>query len=328
MNNLPLVSPARAESLALEHFGIRGHAERLTGERDENFWMRTDAGPGCVLKVAHAAEPPETADLQIAALLYLERADPSFPCARVVRCKDGRTQARFIDVSGVQRTAVMYTFLPGKLLLHAHRSPLQRAACGRLLARLGRALRDFEHPASRRVLVWDLCQLPRLQALLDQIPELSDARLISSLLTRFSAEILPRLLALRSQFVHNDFNPRNVLVDPADESRVVGVIDFGDSVHTALVADVAVGAVAQLATPQTADEAIRDFVGAYCEVEPLSTQELDILPWLIAARILQSVVMISWDRAHNPGSTHFDGLDTTYFAWRLALAKRLAHGVP
>lgn len=328
MDNLPLVSPARAESLAQEHFGIRGRAERLTGERDENFWIRMDAGPGCILKVANTTEPPETTGLQIAALLHLEQTDPSFPCARVVRCKDGRTQARFNDVSGVQRTAVMYTFLPGNLLLNAHRSPLQRAACGRLLARLGRALRDFKHPASHRVLEWDLCQLPRVQALLDQIPELSYAGLISSLLARFSVEVLPRLLALRRQFVHNDFNPRNVIVDPADESRVVGVIDFGDSVYTALVADVAVGAVAQLATPQTADEAIRDFVSAYCEVEPLSTQELEILPWLIAARILQNVVMISWHRARNPGITHFDGFDTTYFEWRVALAKRLAQSVP
>jgi hydroxylysine kinase len=322
--SLPLVSPTRAESLAREHFGIVGQAERLTGERDENFWIRPQTGPGYVLKIADAAEPPEVTDLQIAALQHVERVDPSLPCARVLHGKDGRTQARFSDESGAPRTVVLYSFLPGKPLLHAHRSPPQRAACGRLLARLGRALRSFEHPASRRALVWDLRRLPELRGLLHEIPDLLQARFISDFLDDFAERISPRLATLRSQFIHNDFNARNVIVDPADESRIVGVIDFGDSLHTALVADVAVGAIGQLAAPETADESISEFVRAYREVEPLSSEELAVLPRLIAGRIVQNVVMTSWHRARNPGGTHFDGFDTAYFEWRVTLARRLA----
>ncbi|HZT04513.1 MAG TPA: phosphotransferase [Steroidobacteraceae bacterium] len=326
MDDLPLVSSAHAEWLAGEHFGIVGHAERLTGERDENFWIRTEVGPGYVLKVANAAEAPEITDLQIAALLHVERVDPGLPCARVLRCKGGRTQVRFVDENGAGRTAVLYSFLPGKPLLHAHRSSVQRVSCGRLLARLGRALRNFEHPASHRVLVWDLRQLPKLQGLLEEVPGLLEAEFIRGFLTDFAARFSPRLATLRAQFVHNDFNARNVIVDPAEESRVVGVIDFGDSVHTALAADVAVGAVGQLAAPDTAEESIREFVGAYCEVEPLNSAELAILPRLIAGRIVQNVVMTSWHRARNPGGAHFDGFDTAYFEWRIALARRLVAG--
>jgi hydroxylysine kinase len=327
VDDLPLASLARAESLAREHFGILGHAERLTGERDENFWIRTEVGPGYVLKVANAAEAPEITDLQIAALLHVERVDPTLPCARVHRCKDGGTQARFIDENGTHRTAVLYSFLPGKPLLHARRSSVQRAACGRLLARLGHALRNFEHPASHRSLIWDLRQLPKLQALLEEVPGLLDAEFIRDFLADFVAQFAPRLATLRTQFVHNDFNARNVIVDAADESQVVGVIDFGDSVHTALVADVAVGVIGQLAAPETADDSIREFVRAYCEVEPLSSEELAILPRLIAGRIVQNVVMTSWHRARNPGGTHFDGFDTAYFEWRIALARRLVSGI-
>jgi Ser/Thr protein kinase RdoA (MazF antagonist) len=319
----PPVSTTRAESLALEQFGIRGKAERLTGERDENFRIRTEVGPGYVLKIANAAEPPTVTDLQIAALQHVQRIDPTLPCARVRHCKDGLTQARFIDANGAARTVVLYSFLPGKPLLHAHRSRPQRVACGRLLARLGRALRDFEHPASRRALAWDLRRLPELQGLLHEIPGLLEAEFIRGFLAEFATRISPRLAMLRSQFVHNDFNARNLIVDPADESRIVGVIDFGDSVHTALVADVAVGVIGQLAAPETADESMREFVDAYCDVVPLSPEELAMLPLLIAGRIVQNVVMTSWHRARNPGGTHFDGFDTAYFEWRVALARRL-----
>jgi Ser/Thr protein kinase RdoA (MazF antagonist) len=153
---------------------------------------------------------------------------------------------------------------------------------------------------------------------------LLQAKFIRGFLAEFATQISPRLATLRSQFVHNDFNARNVIVDPTDESRVVGVIDFGDSVHTALVADVAVGVIGQLAAPETADESIREFVRSYCEVEPLSSEELAVLPRLIAGRIVHNVVMTSWHRARNPGGTHFDGFDAAYFEWRIALARRLA----
>ena len=38
--------------------------------------------------------------------------------------------------------------------------------------------------------------------------------------------------------MHNDLNPLNILVDPADPELVTGIIDFGDVIHTALIADV------------------------------------------------------------------------------------------
>jgi hypothetical protein len=61
-------------------------------------------------------------------------------------------------------------------------------------------------------------------------------------------------------------------------------------------------------------------------VEPLDSEELAILPRLIAGRIVQNVVMTSWHRARNAGGAHFDGFDTAYFEWRVALARRLVAG--
>jgi Ser/Thr protein kinase RdoA (MazF antagonist) len=108
---------------------------------------------------------------------------------------------------------------------------------------------------------------------------------------------------------------------------VVGVIDFGDAIHTALIADVAVGVIGQLASPQTADDAIREFVHAYCEVEPLSSEELSLLDSLIAGRIVQNVVMTSWYRSlDTEADGHFAAFDASFFEWRIELAKRLCHG--
>ena len=323
-----LIPLSTAEAIARQHYGIESRAERLTGERDENFRLHIHEGPGFVLKIANAAEPPEVSDLLMAALRHVEQVDRTLPCPRVLRARDGKTLISFVDDRGANRTAMLYTFLPGNPLLTAVRSRAQRAACGRLLARLGRALRGFEHEASHRTIAWDLKHLPTLQNRLTQLPGLANAEFVADFLVHFASEISPRLSGLRSQFVHNDFNARNIIVDPADESCITGIIDFGDSVHTALVADVAVGVIGQLATPDTADESIRDFVAAYCQVEPLSAEELGVLDWLIAGRIVQNVVMTSWHRSQNPADTHFDGFDGTYFGWRIELAKRLVSSAP
>lgn len=316
-----------AESLVREHYGIDARAERLTGERDENFRLQTEHGPDYVFKVFNPAEPAEIADLQIAVLRHLELTDPSLPCPRVIRSRDNRAHVQFESKDFGPRIAVLCTFMPGKLLLASARSREQQVTCGRLLARLGHALKTFEHAASHRELVWDLRHLPKLQPVCAQVPELLNAQFITGFLAQFASEISPRLSVVRRQFVHNDFNARNILVDPNDEARISGVIDFGDAVHTALIADVAVGVIGQLATPDKADEAIREFVGAYCEVEPLTAEELALLNWLIAGRIVQNVVMTSWHRARNPSSKHFDGFDAAWFEWRLALAQRLVSPV-
>jgi len=241
----------------------------------------------------------------------------------VVRGRDGLTQIRFNDAAGALHIASLCTCLPGKALMSATRHPAQRRACGQLLARLGIALRTFDHPGSRREVVWDIAQVPKLAGVIPRIPDLQSAAFLRDFVRRFAQGITPRLARLRHQFVHNDFNARNIIVDPADEARVAGIIDFGDAVYTALVADVAVGVTGQLAIAATADEAIREFVAAYCEVEPLRQEELAILNWLIAGRIVLNAVLTTSRRAHSSSDGHFEAFDAAYFGWRIDLAKRL-----
>lgn len=311
------------ESLVREHYGILAQAERLTGDRDENFRIRVEDGAGYVLKVPSATESTTTAGLLPAVLMHLERVARDLPVPRIVRNRDGGAQIRFSDSNGEPRIASLCTFLPGKLLMSATRHPAQRQSCGKLLARLGRALRPFEHAASRREIAWDMAGVPKLASVIPQIPELPRARFLTEFVAQFRAWIAPRLARLPHQFVHNDFNARNILVDSQDETRVVGVIDFGDAIRTALAADVAVGVTGQLASPETADEAMREFVAAYREIEPLRQEELAILNWLVAGRIVLNVVLTAWFRMRQSSGEHFDGFDADYFGWRIDFAQRL-----
>ena len=314
------VSCEDAERLARERYGLDTTATRLTGERDENFKLSCADGRQFVLKIASAAEAPDITDLPTAALLHVESFDPEFPCPRVLRDRDGLTQSEYLDASGSQRTARILTYLKGKTLRSSVHSREQRSACGHVAARLGLALRTFSHPAATRPLIWDLRHLGRTLALLEELRDLPEKDAIADLVSRIDARIRVEFGHLRQQVIHNDMNDMNVLVDPDDEDTVVGVIDFGDLVHTALVADVAILAADQIDTAHAPRDSITEVVMAYHAAMPLLPQELAMLNPLIAGRILADVLIASWHRRRNPAGTHYRDLDREFVSARIALA--------
>jgi hydroxylysine kinase len=317
----------RAVALAWEHYGLDTRATRLTGERDENFKLTAADGAEYVFKIANGAEDPAVTELPTAALLHVAAADPAFPCPRVLRALDGGTQIRFADTTGIERTARMLTYLPGRLLNTAARSRRQRAACGRIGARLTRALRAFEHAAAHRAIIWDVRHAGHMRRLLTELPHFAYRTAVLELLSHMLPIIELQFPQLRHQIVHNDLNALNILVDPQEEARIRGVIDFGDITYTALIADVAVAA-AELIPPDCTDPAaaracVSDVARAYHEQEPLVPQELAILGVLVAARLLMNVVVHEWHVHHNPAGGHHAALHSDYMATRLAIAQQL-----
>ena len=324
----PPLSCARAAALAHDGYGLEVHAERLTGERDENFRLTAADGTQYVLKIANAAEDPAVSELLTAALRHVACADPALPCPRVVAARGGAAQVDIADGAGARRTARLLTYLPGVLLGAAPRSAQQRRACGRVAARLSRALREFRHPAAQRALIWDLGQMGQVQRLLAELPELPHRQAAAGVLMRVVPVIEAQFPHLRRQVVHNDLNPLNILVAAGDATQVTGIIDFGDLTHTALVADVAVAA-AELIPPQCAPgeggaaQAVYELAGAYHENLPLLPEEWALLGTLVAARLVANVVVPAWHVQRNPAAGHYSAPDPAVIQARLALAAQL-----
>lgn len=316
------------QSLVDEHYGIEGTVYPLTGERDQNVRIRSAGGESYVFKIAHADEPEAESDLARTALLHVERRDPTLPCPRVVRTVQGSTQVRFRDPDGQARSACLVSFLPGCTVASAPRSAAQRAACGIMAGRLALALADFDHPGAHRALIWDVRQLHCIPLLLDEINDFPDAARTRALLETLAGELAPRLPALRAQVVHNDLNPLNVLVDDQDPSRVTGLIDFGDAVHSARVADAAVVAAELIpedcAGLEGAARCVMDVLRSYETAMPLDAAERSLLGALIAARLITGLVVQQWHRRRNPAGQHYVELAPDFIRMRLELAQGLS----
>jgi hydroxylysine kinase len=319
----------RAVGLVRERYGLDARAARLTGERDENFRMSSSDGREFVLKVAHPAEGPGVSELTTAALLRLENEDAALPVPRVMRDHAGRTEVRFRDERGVERTARLLTYLPGEPLISTAPSRALRAACGRLGGRLTHALRTFTHPAARRAIVWDVRHAGQLAGLLTEVPDFPCPQDASALLARIVPRIDSQFPRLRQQVVHNDLNPRNILVTAAGE--ISGIIDFGDMTFTAIIADVAVTAAEHIPEDCTAGgggaaQSVNDVANGYHECMPLLPQERAVLGTLVAARLIANLVVHEWHLQHNPTGDHYRPLAADFIRERLAIAAELSLG--
>jgi Ser/Thr protein kinase RdoA (MazF antagonist) len=286
----PVLSPDQALDLARRHFGLTGQLSPLTSERDLNFRLTTDKG-SFVLKLANPAEPAAVTDFQTQALLHLSTTD--LPIQRVVPTLTGAAQAE--TPHGILR---LLTWLDGQPQHQTPRSPAQARAMGTITARLSLGLQGFHHQAATHVLQWDIKHAASLRPLLPAIaPDLRP--LAQAALDRFEGVIAPHLPALRSQIVHNDLNPHNVLVDPADPARITGILDFGDMVETPLICDAAVAASYQV-DPAQPWASLNAFAQGFHAVLPLTPLEARLLPALAATRMLTTLAIASARAARYP----------------------------
>ncbi len=279
----PILSPDEAAHLARRHFGITGTPLPLISERDLNFRLTTPSAQ-YVLKLANPAEPAAVTHFQTAALLHLEPT--TLPVPRVIRTLTGQTEAP--TPHGILR---LLTWLEGQPQYLAPRTARQRHAIGTIAAKLSLGLHGFHHPAATHVLQWDIKHATNLRPLLPHVPE-AIRPLATETLNRFDRDILPHLPTLRTQVVHNDLNPHNVLVDPTDTDQIAGILDFGDMVQTPLICDAAVTACYQI-DPANPLQSLLDVARAYHAQLPLTPLEIRLLPDLVATRMLTSLTIAS-----------------------------------
>ncbi len=292
----PEVAPELAAALLSDVYGITGRLTELHGERDLNFRVDANDRRRYVLKVHNPEDSGEVVEMRTLALAHVRRVDPGLPVPEVVQTPAGATGAAIAGADGRISDVQILTFLEG-----AHPEPAKLGAAalydwGLAAARLGRALRGFFHPAAGYRIQWDVRHTGSLRDRLELLD--ADARRsVEPVIDRFDAHVASRFETLRAQVVHNDMNPHNVLLDAGD--RIVGITDFGDMTHTALVCDLAVALAEVLVARDDGFEAAPPMIAGYCAQTPLEDEEAALLVDLVAARAATDVVVTTWRRLHH-----------------------------
>lgn len=298
----PALSLDEIHAVVHEHYGLRISPEivPLGSERDQNAVICVD-GKKLVFRVTNCAESPDVTHLQTSALMHVQRTVPDFPIQHVVPTLHGRTEA--ILENGLDSHVIrLMTYLDGTPMSSIrHRSTIHRERVGEVLGGLAVALKGFTHPSSDHDLIWNVVKASQVRELLDKIDNPERRSLARHFLSQFEKYASNHLHPLRSQVIHNDLNPHNILFECDASENVTGVLDFGDIILGPIIVDVAVAASSQMISTSSPLEGPGDVIRGFNSVLALQRHELDLVFDLMAARLVLNVTITGWRASLYPG---------------------------
>ncbi len=275
IHSAPRISVEDARAIAYGVYRVRGEAEPLPSERDQNFLLHAGVEK-FVLKLANREEDRATLDFQNRAWEHLAAKGVLAP--RLIPSRNGQPIA---DAGGC--AVRLFTWIEGERLasIRTHSSALL-ASVGGLVARIDAALEDFHHPAAVRRLHWDIAHA---DAASEHLPLLPPRRrtLVEQYFTAWKN--IP-WSELRRSVIHGDCNDHNIIVR---DGNAVAILDLGDSVQTATVCDLAIAVAYTILDKPDPLAAAAQIVAAYHQRYPLRDAEISAIFPLAMTRLAMSV---------------------------------------
>lgn len=328
------LSEADAVRLVRTYFGLSAtRAEALDGYDDRNFKVHIEGGTLVLLKAHNGVDSafPNLIEAQASLLAQLEEVGLPFetprPYRTTDRAKEGEEATEFVVrptlsvARGEPRPIALRvtSFVDGEIMSAealqdhprlAHRLGATVATLGDALAStpLGQA-EEGPNGLVRPNLIWDLARFSELRSYAQAYLEGSRQALVLSVIDHFDEVVTRDSGDFPRAIIHGDFNNGNLIVGDTDSGHITGVIDFGDTVWSYRVAEVAIAlAYAMInAGPskalETAAEVLRGFE-AHAR-SPLTTTERAHLRALSAARLAQSATLGAFSVAMQPENAKY-----------------------
>jgi 4-aminobutyrate aminotransferase-like enzyme/Ser/Thr protein kinase RdoA (MazF antagonist) len=309
LDQTPRFDLTDAERLAREHFGIAGQASALASERDQNFLIEAQDGTRMVLKIANATESRAMIEAQQRAITHLAARLDITP--RVMSTVNGRALVETTTPEGVTHLVWAISWIAGiPLSSVSHRSIGLFEDLGRQVGALQRELLDFNHTALHRDFYWDLANA---RTIIDSrrslIVDTALRATIDRLVERIDRHTLPRLASVRQSIIHGDLNDANLLVDGGTDvetghQRVVGIVDFGDMVHSYRVGELAIAMAYAMLDRDDPLQVAAAIVRGYCERSTLDENEIAALFGLALLRLCASVCIAASQQREAPHNAY------------------------
>jgi 4-aminobutyrate aminotransferase-like enzyme/Ser/Thr protein kinase RdoA (MazF antagonist) len=291
----PAFSPAEGERIARDQYGLAVVAELLVGERDCNLRLSCADQRQFVLKILDDEMEAGAAARLAAVLEHLAESSPQLPVPRLIATQQGGTVVK-LHRDGAEYCGLLMSFLAGQ---HLQRTAQfhQLNHIGATLALTDRALQGFFHASMQRPLAWDLRQLPQLTEWIEYL-EPAQARAAVADAARNLRDLLPQLRTFRSQAIHGDCHPRNLLFDPV-AAGISGILDFGDMTHAPLVFEPAIAMAEWLMEGLATPDSVAAILAGFAQAQRLEAAEVEALFDLISARHALTLLIHAWRARHD-----------------------------
>ena len=194
------------------------------------------------------------------------------------------------------------TFLEGLFLVDCNHTENLISHFGHTIATLNLSTKNLYIPSLQaKSISWDLSNAHWSRDDLDYIRDTHERSIIDFFLLQFNIHVKSIEHTLPKQIIHNDANDWNVL---CEGEKVCGIIDFGDAIYSTRISEIAV-ALSYIMVDKNDPIAIgQTFLKSYHETYSLTTKELDVLYYFIAARICISLISSAKSHKENPDNEY------------------------
>jgi len=196
----------------------------------------------------------------------------------------------------------LLSFLEGSFLAEVEHTLELNKSFGAFLASMNKALWGVNNPViAAKINHWDLQHFLLNNQYISAIPTPKNRTLVSYFYQQFQQEVLPYLYQLRKSIIHGDANDWNIITQ---NGKVTGAIDFEDTCYSPIINELAIALAYHLFDKKEPLNVAAQVIEAYHEIFPLEELELDLLYYLIAARLCTSVCNSAYKRQQENDSAH------------------------
>jgi len=193
----------------------------------------------------------------------------------------------------------LLTYLEGTFLAETLHTKELFTSFGQFLANMNLQFKGFKNDTIKaRQFEWDLQHFQSIVTeKTEYISDPTNKRLVEYFFLQHREHVVPQINCFRKQIIHNDANDWNVLVQ---NDQISGIIDFGDICYTQLINELAIGITYAIMNKERPVEWARSIISGYHNIYPLKEKEIDVLYWLIAARLCTSVCNSAHEKILQP----------------------------
>jgi 4-aminobutyrate aminotransferase-like enzyme/Ser/Thr protein kinase RdoA (MazF antagonist) len=261
-------------------------AHQLAGELDLNFRVVLADGGHAILKIHSAHANVGELAMQDAFFRSLKQPSSSVHVPSLLGSAIAGANSEFAG-----RPVRMLSWVDGSLWSEAE-APGERLlfSLGSRVALLDQALKAFDDPMLDRPHRWNMVQCGSLVRPSDPWA--------ATMLGQFTSVVLPELLKLPSQAIHNDANENNIVL--AADGSVRALIDFGDTVRGPRIVGLAVAIAYAILGQSDPLASAAHVVAGYHYESPLLPAELALLDDLVRTRFAMSIANAEDQVRSNP----------------------------
>lgn len=294
-------SEATIQDLVKEHYGLNVTVIALNGYDELNFLLSNEKNEKYILKVSNESHPFPFLEAQVNIIKHLTKSAISDCFQHFSINKEGEELTKIVSDSQTYYIRIL-NFLEGTFWVDEKvKTNELHHNLGAFLGNMDHALKDFSHPAMHRNYTWDISRASEATDNLKHILDHERRRIAGYFLLQFDTEVAPQIHRLRHAYIHNDANDYNVLVQG---NRVSGLIDFGDMVYTSLINNLAIACTYAMLDEEDPLAIAVSIIEGYHKSYALTEQELDVLYYLIAARLCISVTQSAYNASLDSDNEH------------------------